>query len=143
MYSTNQHSDSNEYKTAVAQNHCYELLYDSVKNRIYLIIKGFWKNKETVPNYISDMQKVLKLAKPGFSLLSDLRTMITHPQRLCSLHVEAQTLLRESGLVRVARVEPEDRIATLQLKEIMSKSGLPLKRFTSCEEAEAWLSSEK
>lgn len=142
MYSTNQNTASNEYKIVVAQNHCYELLYDSVKNRIHLIIKGFWKNKEAVPHYLKDIQKALKLAKPGFSLLSDLRTMITHPQRLCSLHVDAQTLLREAGLVRVASVEPVDRIATLQLKEIMTKSRLPLRRFTSCQEAEAWLSTE-
>ncbi|WP_162054056.1 hypothetical protein [Pontibacter pamirensis] len=143
MFSTNQHTAPNESKIVVAQNQCYELLYDSVKNRIYFIIKGFWKNKEAVPHYLDDIQKALKLAKPGFNLLSDLRTMITHPQRLCRLHIEAQTLLRKAGLVRVASVEPVDRIATLQLKEIMSESQLPLRCFTSCKEAEAWLSNEK
>lgn len=142
MYSTDQHTASNEYKIVVAQNQCYELLYDSIKNRIYFIIKGFWKNKEAVPHYLNDMQKALKLVRPGFSLLSDLRTMITHPQRLCNLHIEAQTMLREAGLGRVASVEPVDRIATLQLKEIMSKSQLPLRRFTSCKEAEVWLSKQ-
>ncbi|RDV14374.1 hypothetical protein DXT99_14715 [Pontibacter diazotrophicus] len=141
MYSTDQNTASNEYKIVVAQNQCYELLYDSVKNRIYFIVKGFWKNKEAVPHYLKDIEKALKLAKPGFSLLSDLRTMITHPQRLCSMHIEAQTLLRKAGLNRVASVEPLDRIATLQLKEIMAKSELPLKRFTSCQEAETWLSN--
>ena len=140
MYSTDQNTASNEYKIVVAQNHCYELLYDSMKNRIYFIIKGFWKNKEAVPHYLNDIQKALKLAKPGFSLLSDLRTMITHPQRLCRMHIEAQTLLRKAGLVRAASVEPVDRIATLQLQEIMTKSQVPLKRFSSCQEAEAWLS---
>lgn len=142
MYSTDQNIASNEYKLVVAQNQYYELLYDSMKNRIYFIIKGFWKNKEAVPHYIKDMQKALKLAQPGFSLLSDLRTMITHPQRLCTLHIEAQTLLREAGLVKVASVEPVDRIATLQLKEIMTKSQLPLRCFRTCQEAEAWLSAE-
>lgn len=142
MNSTNQNIASKESKIVVAYNESYELLYDSVKNRIYFIIKGFWKNKEAVPNYLKDMQEALKLAKPGFSLLSDLRTMITHPQRLCNLHVEAQTLLKSAGLVKVASVEPVDHIATLQLKEIMSKSKLPLRRFTSCKEAEEWLSKE-
>ncbi|WP_460925953.1 hypothetical protein [Pontibacter brevis] len=88
------------------------------------------------------MQKAVKLARPGFSLLSDLQTMITHPQRLSSLHVEAQTLLVEAGLEKAASVEPKDRIATLQVKEITTKSQMPSRRFTSYQEAEAWLSSE-
>jgi hypothetical protein len=134
-------TNSDKYTIAIAQNKCYEVLFDSEHNRVYLTIKGYWKNKEAVPHFVEDIQKVLKLTQPGFSLLSDLRTMITHPQGLKNLHLEVQALLTDAGLAKAACVEPTDRIAHLQVEDLNNKSRLHTRNFYSYTEAEAWLNA--
>ncbi len=141
MYDTDPNSASNEAITTVAHNASYELLYSYTKNRIYLSIKGFWKSPESVPNYLQDIEKALKLSTPGFTLLTDLRTMLTHPPRLNMMHIQAQNLIQAARLGKAVRVIPSDRIATLQVEEISNKSLMPSKNFTSLQEAENWLNA--
>lgn len=139
MDSASKNTNSDKYTIAIAQNKCYEVLFNREHNRVYLTIKGYWKNKEAVPHFVEDIQKALKLTQPGFSLLSDLRTMITHPQGLKSLHLEAQALLTEAGLAKAACVEPTDHIAHLQVEDLSNKSRLHARNFITYTEAEEWL----
>lgn len=139
MYSTDQNTASNESKIVVAMNAHYAISYDKHKNRVYLTINGFWKNTETVPHYLTDLRKAVRLTQPGFSLLTDLQTMLTHPQRLSPMHIEAQTIIQDAGLAKAARVLPKDRIATLQAMELAGKSPLASENFTSIGEAERYL----
>lgn len=142
MYSTDKHITENKSTTLIVSNECYELLYSNVNNRIYLTIKGFWKSRSKVPDFIPDLKKALKLAQTDFTLMADLRTMITHPQSVMSLHVEGYVLLKNAGMKKGANVEPDDRIATLQIEDTISQSDIPLKRFTSYTEAEEWLNAK-
>lgn len=139
MYSTDKPTAHKQTATLVAKNQCYELLYMPAKNRLYLSIFGFWKSRSAVSQYLSDLKEALTLVKPGFTLLLDLRTMITHPQSVMSLHIEALALLQEAGLKKGACVNPSDRIATLQVDDTIMQSHLASQRFTSYPEAEAWL----
>lgn len=141
MYSSDPNTAPEESKIVVARNLCYEVVYDNRKNWIYLTVKGFWKNREAVPHFLDDVQKALRLVKPGFHLLTDMRTMLTHPQRLSSLHIEALKLIKATGMAKAAVVVPTDRIATLQVEEINSKSETPAESFSSLVEAEIWLSA--
>ncbi|WP_299758783.1 hypothetical protein [uncultured Pontibacter sp.] len=139
MYSTNNPKPELNSTIPVAKNKCYELLYMPAKNRVYLSIYGFWKSKSIVSEYLPDLQKVLHLVKPGFTLLVDTRTMITHPQPVMKLHIEAQMLLQDAGMAKGACVDPTDRIATLQVEDTLGASHLSLTRFNSFAEAESWL----
>lgn len=139
MYNTNPHTAPEESRVVVAHNTCYEVIYENSKNRIYLTVKGFWKSREAVTHFLNDLQKALRLVKPDFSLLTDMRTMLTHPQRLSSLHIEAHNLIKIAGLAKAAILVPTDRIATLQVEEINSKSAMASESFSSLAEAEAWL----
>ena len=141
MYNTDPNTAPDESKIVVARNSCYELIYDNSKNRIYFTVKGFWKNREAVPHLIDDLQKAVRLAKPDFSLLTDLRAMLTHPQPLSSLHLEAHNLMKGGGLAKAAILLPTDRIATLQVEEINGKSPIPAENFSSLVEAETWLAT--
>ena len=141
MYSSDPHTAPEESKIVVAHNPCYEVVYDNRKNCIYLTVKGFWKNREAVPHFLDDVQKALRLVKPGFHLLTDMRTMLTHPQRLSSLHLEAHNLIKAAGMAKAAVIVPTDRIATLQVEEINNKSGTPAESFSSLVEAEIWLAA--
>ncbi|WP_439880861.1 hypothetical protein ACSX1A_17110 [Pontibacter sp. MBLB2868] len=139
MYSTEENTDSVTPIVHVASTNCYELIYDSAKNRIYFTLTGYWKSKNSVPAYLSDWQKALALTRSGFSVLSDLRTMITHPPSINNLHIEVQKLIGEGGVVRVARLDPIDLIAKLQVEQIYGQSSLPLLTFATPDDAEEWL----
>lgn len=143
MYSTD---DKNIVKdnahTLIAQNQCYTLLYIPHNNSLHFIIRGFWKNLALVPDYLPDLKKAKAAVKPGFKLLLDLSTLITHPQAVMSLHIEAFELLQGAGLSKSAFVCPTDRIARLQVEETLSQSHLLSKRFGTYEEAVAWLDQE-
>ncbi|SIT89331.1 hypothetical protein [Pontibacter indicus] len=123
----------------VARNSCYEISYDSVRNRLYFNILGYWKNNDSVPEYLKDWDKALQLVSPGFTLLIDMRTMITHPQQLNTLHEQSQRKMRAAGLGSIANVMPTDRIASLQVADIIKRVDVPVQDFVTCEEAQHWL----
>jgi hypothetical protein len=139
MLPVNHHIDSNKYKTEIVSNSCYEILFDSSKNRIFLCIKGFWKNRDAVSDFLENIKKALSLTNPGFTILTDLQLMITHPQELNSLHEEAHNLIMEAGVRLVAHVVPADKIANLQTNSIAQTTGLPVHNFSTTHEAEEWL----
>ncbi|MDX5419276.1 MAG: hypothetical protein LPK09_08660 [Hymenobacteraceae bacterium] len=125
--------------THIAKNKCYELAYDESKNRIYYSILGFWKSTENIPDFLNDWNKTLAAVSPGFTLLIDMRTMITHPQQLNSLHEESQRKVKAMGVSKVANVMPTDKIANLQVAAISSRTDLPIRNFETTMEAEHWL----
>lgn len=123
----------------IANNTCYALSFELTKNRIYYSILGYWKNQEGIPDFLADWDKILQLVDSGFDLLVDMRTMLTHPQELNSLHEEAFQKVRIGRVSRIANVMPLDRIASLQVTEIIKKVNLPSQNFETCEAAEQWL----
>ena len=139
MYSTSIHNSPENSSEHVARNSCYELVVDKAKNRIYFNILGFWKNKDTVPSFLEDWKKAVALTQSGFTILTDMRSMITHPQELHELHLKAQQYVIDAGVKHVANVLPTDKIANLQANSIASTNKLPFHNFNTCEEAEAWL----
>ena len=107
----------------VSDNQFYELAYDPHKNRIYMRINSYWKSPEVVPHYLSDWNKVIGLAAPGFTLLADFRNMITHPASVKELHEAVANRLVESRISYVAEVSPTDRIAVLQVSGVWKQIG--------------------
>ncbi|MBC5774559.1 hypothetical protein H8S95_10850 [Pontibacter sp. KCTC 32443] len=139
MYSTNPHSNAMDSQEHIAQNTCYALVVDKAKNRIYFTIHGYWKNKEAVPAFLDDWKRSVALTQSGFTILTDMSTMITHPQELAELHLIAQKMVIDAGVRNVANVLPSDKIANLQANSFTTNSSLPYRNFSSIEEAETWL----
>ena len=131
-------SETNNLKH-IARNKCYEISYSEVKNRLYFTVLGFWKNKESVPELLHDWEKALRLVTPGFTVLIDMRTMITHPQELNGLHEKFMQMVRDAGVSRVVNVTPNDKIASLQVGEIALRSNLEIQTFDTFEAADKWL----
>lgn len=123
----------------VAHNACYGISYDAVKCRVYFDVIGFWKNHASVPEFLKDWDKVLQLVKKGFTMLVDMRTMITHPQQLNDLHKESMDKVLSAGVGRVAYVMPNDKIACFQVIDNGMNPELNTQQFSTCEEAEQWL----
>ncbi|WP_018478872.1 hypothetical protein [Pontibacter roseus] len=109
---------------SVSNNAYYELTYDRVKNRVYLRINNYWKSPEVVPNYLSDWDKVIQVAKPGYTLLADFRNMITHPTAVKAMHEAVVKRLAESKISYIAEVSPTDRIAVLQVTGVFQQIGM-------------------
>lgn len=141
MYSTSIHSTPEQTYEQIASNACYDLKVDKARNRIYFTIHGYWKNKESVHDFIDDWKKTVALTQAGFTVLTDMRSMITHPQELNELHLSAQKLVMQAGVQQVANVLPTDKIANLQAISFTANSALPFRNFNTCEEAELWLNS--
>ncbi|WP_299706251.1 hypothetical protein [uncultured Pontibacter sp.] len=131
-------SEANNLKH-IARNKCYEISYSKTKNRLYFNVLGFWKNKESVPDLLHDWEKALSLVSPGFTVLVDMRTMITHPQELNGLHEEFMQMAQDAHVSRVVNVMPDDKIASLQVGEIVLRSNMQIQTFDTFEAADKWL----
>ncbi len=125
----------------IARNAHYAIVIDEAKNRVYLSIFGYWRNAESVANYIPDWNKTIKLLKPGFTLLTDLSTMLTHPAEVTHIHRQAQELITEKGLRFTAEIKPKDSVTAFQLTKVAKQSQMPVKQFTTSAEAESYLDS--
>jgi hypothetical protein len=122
----------------IASNVYYEIGVDVSRNRIYLIIKGYWQTKELVPNYVTDVGRAAGKVKPGFTVLADLSQMKQPADDVGALHQQAQKLLLEKGLSRTAEVLDN---ASLQkvTDEYATRSKMVKRVFPSTEKAEVWL----
>lgn len=127
-------------KTIIAENPYYIISIAPDKNRAYLKIIGFWRNTEVVSSYLDDWKKALSSLQSGFTLLTDATEMKTHPQELRKLHEDAQKLVFNAGLSKVAEVIKND-ITEYQLDSIAEVTAFPKKTFKSMEDAEKWLDS--
>jgi hypothetical protein len=125
----------------IANNDLYEVRVDIDKNRLYLTVKGFWKSPAQAPEYIADLKAAAEKIKPGFTILTDLRTMKPPTTEVGQLHVEAQKNLVESGLSKTAEVVGSAILLEMQLKKYAQTSSMSKAEFESVEEAEAWLDS--
>jgi hypothetical protein len=124
--------------TTISDNKHYKIMISPEKNRAYLTIHGFWRNKEAVPTYLKDWTKAVSSLKTGFTLLTDASEMKTHPKDVQKLHEEAQAIVLKSGVVKVAEIS-KDNITELQLNAVAKATQFPKRNFKTIEEAEAWL----
>ncbi|MBD0256749.1 MAG: hypothetical protein ICV83_13605 [Cytophagales bacterium] len=127
-------------KQVVFRNKHYEIGLDPDKNRAYITIIGFWRDPAEVGPYVQDLDGALVRLKPGFTLLTDLTQMKTHPASVQPLHLAAQQLLLERGLSQTAEVCASSMVE-YQANAISKKSNMPLRQFTDQAAAEAFLDS--
>ena len=116
----------------------YEISYQATKNRLFITIKGFWRNKADVASYLPDLKKILQKIKPGFTLLTDLTAMKTSPPEMQEVHIAAQKALVAAGLRYTAEVVASSFVQ-FQATQYSKTSEMPLKQFQSKAEAEAFL----
>jgi hypothetical protein len=125
----------------VAKNEFYEFNVDIDKNRLYGTLTGFWKSPTQVPEYLTDLKAALDKLKPGFTILTDLRTMKPPTTDIGHLHMEAQQLVTESGVNKTAEVLGKAILIEMQLRKFGQGTSAIKAEFDTPEEAEAWLDS--
>lgn len=118
----------------------YEISYDNRKNRFYFKIIGYWSDPSQVPDYIEHWKQMAGKARPGVTVLADVREMKVPGESVQALHQQAQTQVLEAGLAKVAEVTGS-AVTKLSLDRVSKTSGMKaIKRsFETVDEAEAWL----
>lgn len=122
----------------INNNKYYRIDVAPEKNRAYLKIIGFWRNAETVPDYLADWTKAVSSLTKGFTLLTDASEMKTHPADVRKLHEQAQAIILKGGVRKVAEVLKDD-VAEMQLDAVAKTTQFPKRNFRTWEEAEGWL----
>ncbi len=121
----------------------YRMKVDAEKNRVYFKILGFWGSRQNVPNYLDDWRKTLKELRPGFTILTDLTESKMPSEDAVELHEQAQKLVMEAGLSKVAELRPEaDPLVQRQYDELSRTTSMQKRVFTDFDKAEAWLNGE-
>jgi len=124
----------------IAENEQYSLKVDITKNRAFLKINGFWRNKADIPGYLQDWDEAINKLTTGFTLLTDATEMTIHPVDVRDVHSKAQEKIVKAGVKKVAELHSEN-VAGMQLNSVSNESGMPKKNFNSKEKALAWLNS--
>lgn len=122
----------------IAENSQYSLKVDITKNRAFLKINGFWRNKEDIPGYLQDWDEAISKLSNGFTLLTDATEMTIHPGDVRDVHSKAQEKIINGGVKKVAELHQQN-VASMQLDGVSNKSGMPKKNFKDKEEALKWL----
>ncbi|WKV13260.1 hypothetical protein [Marivirga harenae] len=124
----------------IAKNEQYSLKVDITKNRAFLKINGFWRNKEDIPGYLQDWNEAINKLSKGFTLLTDATDMTIHPGDVRDVHSKAQEKIVKAGVKKVAELHGEN-VASMQLDGVSNESGMPKKNFNDRTKAESWLDS--
>ena len=126
----------------IAKNEYYTIVTDKNKNRLYLTVEGFWKNRDAVPNYITDMKKALDELSREYTILADVSRMKPPPAEIAAVHNESQKQAIAAGLKKTAEIVGEDVIAKMTVDRYAKESGMPKMTFSDKKEAEAWLDKD-
>ncbi len=124
----------------IASNALYEIHVLPEKNRMKIRIIGFWRNPEVVPDYLSDLDKATKLLTSGFTVLADLREMLTHPTSVLDIHERGFQITKEAGVRCSAEVIDYD-MAKKQMDRMYRENMVKQNKFDTIEEATQFLDS--
>lgn len=129
-------------KKEIAKNKYYEAYVDEELNRAYWVFKGKCDNVMQIPNLKQDHKEVLSHLKPGFTVLSDLRTFEVPAPEVTEVMAESAKISENAGIKRQAHViNKKDMEAIRASRGAMKTADMDLKmmQFDSYEEAEKWL----
>ena len=115
----------------------YTFEIDRLKNRMYLVYKGFWKRPDQVPDFVKHHDETISHLLPGFTVLADVRQM--EGVVITDILEEVQRHAVKAGIRKAARVYDKPTFKQVQAESIRVRTGITSKGFYSVEEAEAWL----
>jgi hypothetical protein len=123
------------------ESEVYNLEYDAEKNRIYVTLFGFWESPEQLASAEAAWGKMLAATEPGFTVLVDVRKMVTPTPEVLEHFKKTQERVKRAGISRRAEVMSESVIAKMATQKVSERSGIDVlsKQFTDPAEAEAWL----
>jgi hypothetical protein len=111
---------------------------DLWKNRLYLVLQGFFSDEEAKEVADKTIQEIRKL-KPGFDIINDISNYKPMSQRGADEIKRAQIVAFQCGVGRVIRVVPTTTIGAMQFARKSKEVGYDAELAPSIEEAENML----
>lgn len=128
-------------RTKIADNDQYSIEVSTEKNRAYLVIKGFWRNVDAVPNYINDWKKAMDYLKDNFTILNDAVAMKSHPQDVKELHGQVLAVLQTRKMGPAASLIANS-VTEVQFASIAKGTDINTSNFSNAADAEKWLDAQ-
>ncbi|MCP4675317.1 MAG: hypothetical protein GY854_07390 [Deltaproteobacteria bacterium] len=122
----------------IAKNDYYSVGVDEKKNRVYLAVKGFWKDPQVAPNYIDDIKKAADSVKSGYTIVANLTDMKAPTPEVGAVHMAAQEMLVNAGLSKTAEIV-SSKLLQLSVDRYAETSGMDKMVFDDQVKAEKWL----
>ena len=116
----------------------YRVRADVRKNRLYLVLDGFFDEDEAQEIADRTIEEVQKL-KPGFDVINDISNFKPTSQQGADQIRRAGLFVRDSGVGRLIRVVPSASIGSMQFTRKSREAGYDAEVASSVEEAERML----
>jgi hypothetical protein len=123
---------------SIANHPMYDLKVEESRNRLYLKLMGFWKDKAGVPKYETDLFTGIKALKKGFSMVVDVREMKAPTPEVGQWIEELQKKIVAAGLDKNAEIHAS-ALFKLAAQRYANSSNMKVKAFEKIEDAEKWL----
>lgn len=116
----------------------FDVRVDPVKNRLYLIVDGFFSVAEAEEASAAIRAGVDQL-QPGFDLISDNQGYKPGSPKVAELIAANQTYALQHGLNRTVRIVSENIIGQMQFDRVSKNNHLDVQYAASIEDADTLL----
>lgn len=116
----------------------YKVRADVRKNRLYLVLDGFFNESEAKEIADRTIREVQKL-RPGFDVINDISNFKPTSQQGADQIKRAGIFVRNYGVGRLIRVVPSASIGSMQFTRKSREAGYDAEVASSVEEAERML----
>ncbi|MEW6349931.1 MAG: hypothetical protein AB1646_12765 [Thermodesulfobacteriota bacterium] len=116
----------------------FEVAVEPERNRMHLKLMGAWKQADA-DAYAESIRLALKVVRPGFTILMDMRQAAPEMPWIQQVHLDLQKEAISAGLRKTAEVFDGHVITKGQREKIAEKSGMLRQSFDSMQMAVEWL----
>lgn len=116
----------------------YEVRADIARNRLYIVLDGFFTDEQAVEAFEAVKAGVDQL-QPGFDVINDVRTFKPASPEVAAYIAKGQQYEIKHGLNRVVRVLGAEIIGQMQFERLSKETGLTVIGATSVKAAEKLL----
>jgi hypothetical protein len=113
----------------------YDVRADTQKNRLYLVLNGFFSEDEAKEAADKTIREAKKL-QPGFDVINDISAFKPASPRGAEEIKRAALFVRKHGVARIIRVVPSTTIGSMQFARKSREVGYDAGVASSIEEAE-------
>ncbi|MDH4262599.1 MAG: hypothetical protein OEV78_06075 [Spirochaetia bacterium] len=122
------------------QENIYDIYAKPEKNRIYMKLKGFFRDeqvKEASDKFLSELEKL----QPNFDIINDISEFRPATAKGAQIIKDAQIKVAQKGIKRLVRIVDKSVSGLLQFKTTAKEAGYDGIAVSSLEEAIKYLES--
>jgi len=129
-------------KKEIANNKYYTIYVDQSINRMCFTFMGEWKRPSQVPNFIRDLDEMIRHLEPGYTSIADTREMKPPSKEMLPILTLATEKLEASGMKKQAMIIDKESMELVRATRGVSKdvgTDEKMMQFSDPAEGEKWL----